>query len=421
MTAPHAAGPTPASLLYLRVVLPFACGHFLSNVFRSVNAVISGELQLDLGIDAADLGLLTSAYFLAFAVMQLPVGVLLDRYGPRRVEAVLLLVAAAGSVVFALGDDLATLTIGRALIGLGLSACLMASFKAFALWADREQLALLNGYMMAFGALGAVTATVPVQWFVAAWDWRPLFGVLALGCVACAALLWFAVPERGSQGPASLIGRQLHELAGVFRSRPLWVVAPAALTSHALGMAVNTLWAGPWLRDVASLSPPAVAWHLMLLALSSAVGFLVWATAANRLLRSGIGLLQVGAFGMGCFWLVNLVVVWQPPAGHMPLWMVYGFMSASGTVFYAGLTAHYAQAMAGRVNAAINLVVFAGAFVLQWGMGLVIQRWALSDAGADAIGFAPTGYAVAFGAVATLQGLSLVWLVIGDRGLRRVP
>jgi MFS family permease len=152
--------------LHLRIFLPFACGYFLSYLYRTVNAVMAPNLAADLGLDPSALGLLTSAYFISFASAQLPLGVLLDRFGPRRIEAVLLLFAASGAFLFARGESLAELVIGRALIGFGVSACLMAAFKAFVEWFPRRQLPLINGIQMASGGLGALSATAPVEYAV---------------------------------------------------------------------------------------------------------------------------------------------------------------------------------------------------------------------------------------------------------------
>ncbi|MEO8119386.1 MAG: MFS transporter, partial [Rhodoferax sp.] len=148
--------------LWFRLVPAYAAGYFLSYGLRSVNAVIAPELMQELSITAAGLGLLTSAYFFAFGLFQLPLGLLLDRFGPRRVEAALLLVAAGGCALFAVGTTLETLALARALIGLGVSACLMASFKAFSQWFPAERLPSLTATIMVAGGLGALTASVPV-------------------------------------------------------------------------------------------------------------------------------------------------------------------------------------------------------------------------------------------------------------------
>ena len=162
-------------LTVLRIFLPFALGYYLSYVFRSINAVIAPDLVRDLGVDAGSLGLLTSIYFLSFAAFQLPLGILLDRFGPRRSEGGMLVFAALGALIFALSEGANGLVIGRALIGLGVSACLMASFKAFVDWFPKERLPLANGFVLAAGGLGAMSASLPVEWALHFTDWRGVF------------------------------------------------------------------------------------------------------------------------------------------------------------------------------------------------------------------------------------------------------
>ncbi len=178
--------------LWFRLVPAYAAGYFLSYGLRSVNAVIAPELMQELNITAAGLGLLTSAYFLAFGLFQLPLGLLLDRFGPRRVEAGLLLVAAAGCALFGLGTSLETLAVGRALIGLGVSACLMASFKAFTQWFPAERLPSLTATIMVAGGLGALSASVPIEAALPMLGWRGVFFVCAALLVMTAAGLWLS-------------------------------------------------------------------------------------------------------------------------------------------------------------------------------------------------------------------------------------
>jgi MFS family permease len=161
------------------VLLPFAAGYYLSYLFRTINALIAGDLTAELGLSAADLGFLTSVYFLTFAAAQIPIGILLDRYGPRRVQSVLLVIAAVGSTLFAVSDHFLKLLVGRALIGLGVASALTAGLKALVLWFPGDRVPLLNGLMVTLGALGAVTATLPADLLLAWIGWRELFGLFA--------------------------------------------------------------------------------------------------------------------------------------------------------------------------------------------------------------------------------------------------
>src|SRR4026209_938610 len=164
--------PSLPAKTMLVVFCPFAAGYFLSFFFRNVNAVISKDLAGELELSPSDLGFLTSMYLLAFAAFQLPLGVLLDRYGPRRVVATLLCVAATGAFTFAVARDFTMLSVGRALIGLGVSAGLMGAIKAFTLWFPLSRLALRNGLYLAAGGIGGLSATAPAQALIEPLGWR---------------------------------------------------------------------------------------------------------------------------------------------------------------------------------------------------------------------------------------------------------
>jgi MFS family permease len=172
MTARQVAkGLAENASLMLRVFLPFVTGYYLSYLFRTINAVMATPLANELGLGAGDLGLLTSVYFLAFAAAQIPIGMLLDRYGPRRVQSLLMLVAAFGSALFAASENFSMLLLGRALIGLGVASALTAGMQALVLWFPKERVPLLNGWMVMLGALGAVTATWPAELLLASIGW----------------------------------------------------------------------------------------------------------------------------------------------------------------------------------------------------------------------------------------------------------
>lgn len=405
----HQTRRLPLHRLMLLVFMPFALGYFLSFLFRSVNAVISGDLQADVGLSAAQLGLMTSAYFLAFASFQLPLGVLLDRYGPRRVEAVLMLVAAGGSALFALSQGMTGLTVARALIGLGVSACLMASFKAFVLWFPPQRLPLVNGWLLAFGGMGAMVATAPVERVVAVTGWRPVFAVLAVACVVSALLIWRLVPERPESGAGreATVREQVAALGGIFRSDVFWRAAPIALVSQGASLAVGGLWAAPWLRDVAGFERAQIGGALLLIAVGITLGFAAWGTIAERLSLAGIRQRSVATFGIGVAAILMVLLGLQLPLPVLPLWVAFAFFSTSGTLMYALLTQNFAGAVAGRVNTALNLMVFIGAFAIQWGIGLVIEFWELPDGA----GYDPAGYKVALLLVGILQVLAFLWFI----------
>jgi predicted MFS family arabinose efflux permease len=389
----------------LRVFIPFALGYFLSYLFRTVNAVIAPDLVADLGVDPGSLGLLTSAYFLAFAAFQLPLGVLLDRYGPRRVEAILLLFAASGAFVFARAESLTGLMLGRALIGLGVSACLMAAFKAFTLWLPTERLPMANGVQMVSGGVGALAATTPVELSLQVTDWRGVFLILAGMTVVAACIIFFVVPEKEGGRSGESIQQQLAGIREVFTSRVFWSIAPWAFTAQSAYLSIIGLWSGPWLRDMAGYDRMAVANTLMGVSVAMIAGYFIFGAIAGRLATRGIRPISVAAFGMIIFLIIQVSMVLQFTAVTFPLWLLFGFFGTACILPYAELSQCFPKHLAGRVNTGLNLLVFVSAFMGQWVIGLIIDLWPQSTSG----GYSAIGYSTGFGLVATLQLLAAAW------------
>jgi predicted MFS family arabinose efflux permease len=400
------AGP---ARLVVTCFLPFASGYFLSYFYRTVNAVIGPVLVAELGINAAALGLLTSVYFIAFAAFQLPLGVLLDRYGPRRTESALLLAAAAGSVVFGLAQDVAQLAIGRALIGLGVSSCLMASFKANTMFWPAERLAVANGFILACGGLGATVATLPVEWVLKVSDWRVLFFGLAGLTLLAAAYIRFAVPERRA-GAGDSLSAQVRSLIAILGSARFWRVAPVTVTAQASFLAYQGLWAGPWLRDVAGLSPDAAATVMFFVASAIIVGYGLGGVVADRLMRAGIRHGTLLIVGVALYLLVQVPLVLNVTTGSSELWVVFTLLGTNSILGFSFLTRQYTADQAGRVNSTMNLLVFVGAFAIQAGVGAVINHF--TPPGAR---FAPEGYQVALGLFFVLQVAGWLWFVVTRR------
>jgi MFS family permease len=399
---------SPAAVL-LRVFLPFAAGYFLSYLYRTINAVLSPYLVAELHLDATDLGLLTSVYFLTFAAFQLPLGMLLDRFGPRWVEAILLLFAASGAGLFAVGDSATELIVGRALIGLGVSACLMASFKAFVVWFPPARLPVVNGWVLAAGGLGALVATAPVEAALKLTDWRGLFMLLAGLSFAVVVALLLIVPERGGGAATHGWREQWREVLGIFRHRGFWRIAPGAVLSQASFLAIQGLWAGPWLRDVAGLDKATAAGYLFWIAAAMVSGFLGMGQLTYRLSRLGIPALGVAGGGMALFMLTQLAILYSG-GSLLVLWVLFGFFGTSGVLNYAILSQSFPLALAGRVNTALNLLVFVAAFAGQWSMGAIINYWPVAGGG-----YADVGYRWAFGLILTLQAITWAWLALGGQ------
>ena len=396
----------------LRVFLPFAAGYFLSYLFRVVNAVIAPDLIADIGVGPSALGMLTASYFIAFASFQLPLGVLLDRYGPRRVEAVLLVVAAVGAVLFSRADGLFGLVVGRALIGLGVSACLMASFKAYSLFFAKDKWPLINGLQMASGGLGALAATSPVEALLSITDWRGVFLGLGGLTLLSAALVFFVVPEQERSGPkGESIANQLRGIREIFTSPVFWRTAPLATASQAAFMSIHGLWAGPWLTHVARLQRGEVAEVLFSLAAAMVAGYIIFGKVAERLGRRPGGEAATAIGGMFVSIAIQILLLVVPSDASLPLWLAFGLFGTSGVICYSVLAKAFPLHLSGRVTTALNLLVFVAAFVGQWAIGAIIAL-------VVAPGQPPTpqSFAVGFGVLILLQVLTLGYYFLANPG-----
>ncbi len=395
----------PLAGVLLSVLLPFALAHFVSYLYRNVNTVVYPDLVRDIGLDAHTLGLLTGAYFIAFALAQLPVGMALDRFGPRRVQMPMLAVAALGGVLFAQAQSLAGLLAARALIGLGVSASLMAAIKASALWLPPERLPMSTAVLLAVGGLGAMASTAPMQWATDAVGWRMAFWGIA-ACAAAVALLIFArVPEHtaheetpgrsqfssspsGGLAPSDRSGgtheakhhatslKAMLTSVGQLYARPLfWRTALCTLFSNGAYMAIQGLWMGPWLRDVGHLPRAEVAQVLFWSTAAMVAGSLSFGALTDWLARHRVRPVTVCGGGVAVFLLCQVLMLW--PNG-MPFWLLavaFSYFGTAGAMNYAILAQGMSAALTGRVSTSFNLLIFLAAFGLQWGLGAVINQW----------------------------------------------
>ncbi|MDD5177577.1 MAG: MFS transporter [Sterolibacterium sp.] len=392
---------------WLRIFLPFAVGYFLSYLLRNANAVIAPELMRELNFTAADLGLLTSVYLAAFGIFQLPLGILLDRYGPRRVESALLLLTAIGAALFALGQNLVELALARALIGLGVSACLMASFKVFSLWFPTARLASLNAAIMAAGGLGALTSSAPLSWALPLIGWRGAFYGLAILAVL-AALLIFTTPDKQTGAGKETLAEQLCGVGQVFSSFAFWRYAPQTALVVGGFMAMQGLWAVPWLMNFGGLTREVAAIHLLLMSMGMLSGFVSIASFVTRLAARGISPERILISGMGGGMIVTLLIVIDAASTYL-LWFAMGLVFSVGNLSYALLSAQFPVQLAGRVNTTLNLLTFIGAFIIQWGFGAVVD-WFVA-------GGLPlhVAYQSTFGLLLALQAASYGWYILSGR------
>ena len=237
--------------LFLIVALPLAVFSMISQASRTVMAIIGPLLATEFSLSASELGLLGACMFAAYGAAQLPVGIALDMFGPRRIQAAFSLLAAAGFALFALSNGLAGFAIARAIIGIGIAAALMAIIKVNTQWFAPTQVATMTGLAMMVGSLGSVLTTAPVQAVLPVLGWRGVFWILCGASVFSALWIFIAVRDKPVTGARRSLRTEGAVIGQILGSRLFWRYGPAASMLTILNFTYLGLWAGPWLRDVA--------------------------------------------------------------------------------------------------------------------------------------------------------------------------
>lgn len=361
----------------IAVFLAFAFAYFFSAVLRAITATLSPTLTQEFNLQASDLGLLAGGYFLGFALIQLPLGTWLDRHGPRKVILSFVAAAVLGCAAFALADSFATLLAARVLCGIGVSACLMAPLTGFRRWFTPAVQLRTNSWMLMTGSLGMVAATLPVQWLLPVIGWRPVFWALALCMALSMLLIAWRVPDwsdREEAGPRP-------SYAGVWRHPYFRQMAPIGFFSYGGMIAVQSLWAGPWLVRVAGYPPAAAAGGLFTINMCMLVTFWAWGLVNPWLQRNGMHTDRLIAWGLPLNFVVLAVLIVAGPAAGPWTLALFCVSSTSVSLAQPAVGMVFPASLAGRALSAYNLVIFVGVFVVQWGIGLAIDAFKAAGMG----------------------------------------
>ncbi len=357
------------------VFLAFAAAYFCSTLVRAITATLSPVLTQDFSLKASDLGLLAGGYFFGFAAMQLPLGRWLDRYGPKRVILYFLSFAVLGCLAFSMASSFAWLLAARVLVGMGVSACLMAPLTGFRRWLDGPSLLRANSWMLMTGSLGMLSSTLPVQWLMPLTGWRPLFWLLAILILLCMAVIAWIVPASPRTTVTVSTEDTTATYAQVWNSRYFQKMSPLAFFNYGGLIAVQTLWAGPWMVRVAGYTP-----------LDSATG-LFYLNACMLVTFWGWGMLTPWLLGRG--WSPERLIAWVVPLSLLALagniagasatgwvgWALFCVMSSVLGLAQPAMGMAFKPSLVGRALSAYNLMIFAGVFVVQWGIGLLIDAF----------------------------------------------
>ena len=395
------------------VFLAFALAYFFSALVRAITATLSPTLTTEFNLSAQDLGLLAGGYFLGFSLTQLPLGRWLDQHGPKKVILAFLMFAVLGCLAFAWAGSFHGLLAARVLCGMGVSACLMAPLTGYRRWFDASTQLRTNSWMLMTGSLGMLAATLPVQWLMPIWGWRALFVMLGVMIAIAMLLIAVLVPvwKTATQTAAAVQTPQDDDgsYSEIWRSAYFWRMTPIGFFTYGGMVAIQTLWAGPWMTQVAGWTAGEAAQGLFLINLAMLVSFWLWGLITPGLARRGVPVERLIAWGVPLSFLAVGALVWMGPAvGSGAAIGVALFCVTSTFVALAqpAVGMAFSSHLAGRALSAYNLVVFAGIFVVQWGIGLLV------DAGL-AIGLTkPAAYQAALACFGVCSVLSWLYFML---------
>jgi predicted MFS family arabinose efflux permease len=390
----------------LRLFLFFSLSYFISYVFRGVNIGFAPFLMSELHLSASDLGNLTSLYFLGFAATQLPAGILLDTWGPRRVNALLLVVASLGAIIFSQATTLGGLMVGRLLIGIGVAVCMGASFQAVARTFPLSRLPLINGLVLAIGGLGGVAVGAPLGWLLSFASWRAVSTGLAVATLVVAGLLWVGVPrDRAVHRQATQpLAAQLRGALQLLRDLSYWRLISLPVATGGVFGGVQSLWIRPYLMEVNGLDAAHAAWLISLTAFAMIAGNIGVGVMARRVERLGLGLYGFGGVCMLLFLLTQVLIMLQVPLPGSVLWTFYGVFGSAFTLVYALLARQFPPALMGRVTSVAGLLMFFTIFLVQMAMGWIVNLWPHADRV-----YPPGAHLSAWGVMLVLQVMAAVW------------
>ena len=350
----------------------FACGYFISALLRAITATLSPILTSEFNLTAGDLGLLAGGYFLGFASMQIPLGYLLDRHGPKKVVSSFLLIAIIGTIAFALAQSFSGLLISRILIGVGVSACLMGPLTGYRIWFADEYQQRANAWMLMVLSMGFVFSTLPVQLLLPVIGWRWIFGLITILIFIVIILTLLFIPPWKKEEENNN-EKNIGSLSDVWKNKFFRSTIPLGLFNYGGMIAIQTLWAGPWMVRVAGYSPLESAIGLFWINITMLIAFLIFGYILPKITKLGFESMQLMKFGLPISYLSLLVIIISGENAGAIHFTLYILTSIVLTLAQPAVALSFPTSLAGKSLTSFNLLIFVGTFIMQWGIGLIID------------------------------------------------
>ena len=369
----------------ITIFLVFALGYYISNLLRAITATISPNLISEFNLSAGDLGLLGGGYFLGFAAVQIPLGYLLDNKGPKKIVSYFLLIAVLGMISFSLSENFITLLLSRILIGIGVGACLMGPLTAYRIWYQDETQQRANSWMLMVGAIGMLSSSLPVQFFLPIIGWRMIFITLALLTIFCIILIIFFIPNWNKANTQSN-SKDNGSLKEIWNNNFFKSLVPMGFFNYGGLFAIQTLWAGPWMVKVSGYTPEQSANGLFIIYFSLLISFLSWGYLVPKISKNVSDAIRLLKFGAPLNLIVLAFIIYLGPKAGAYHWAFFAVSSVFLSLTQPAVGMAFSLSNAGKALTSFNLLLFVGAFALQWVIGILID-YSMSLGFSEIIGF----------------------------------
>lgn len=393
--------------LWLTTIVPFGLGYFISMVFRSVNAVLSHPIMEDLSLNHLQIGFVTSTFVLAFAIFQIPLGLIVDSWGARKTQVSLFVVGAIASVLFGLSSTATWLSVTRALLGIGMAGSFICAVKAITDRVESDKIPYYTGIILAFGGVGALLATTPAKLFQLDFGWRNLCYLLGLMTFLIAVLIFVINKDDKVGDEKESLSENIKGLITIYKNGFFWRISPLLIFSLGGFIAMQGLWLGPWLHRVVGFSHLESANYLLVIAVSMIFGFLSGGLFTKIASKIGHSLITVVVTGIGIHILTQVLIILNILTIHYFIWFIFGYFAQVTLVNYSILAQHFGPKISGRALTAANILVFLFAFLVQYLFGVVVHYWPRMT-GSDIA----DGFKVGLTALVLLELIALIWYVV---------
>ena len=350
----------------------FAFGFFISNLLRSITATLTPALSTEFNLSAANLGLLAGGYFLGFSLMQIPTGMLLDRFGPKKVIGYLLIIALIGTISFAFAKSFAGLLISRIFIGVGVAACLMGPLTGYRVWFEEKYQQRANSWMLMVANFGFVASTLPVQILLPIIGWRSIFLIIASLILISIILISILIPSWETKRDEDQ-KNNLQNLSYIWKNKFFISLAPLAFFNYGGVQAIQTLWAGPWMLNVTGYDAIQSATGLFWINVTMLFSFLIWGYFLPKLSSNGIDSMKIVKFTLPISYIILFLIIIMGDKAGATMFTLYILSSIVISLTQPAIALNFPTKLAGKSLTSFNVFLFSGTFFVQWIIGLIID------------------------------------------------